>query len=146
MLFAVCNLLKNDEGVVAVFGPDTSITTPILESIATTFGVPYIMTSLATPNVQEDRFTLNFFPHADLFAKGLADIVKNHQWTNFAILYETEDGLSKMQEILKLQDFQKEGQKNRIIMKQLGPGPDYRYYNNKNLKYLTSNENENKCR
>lgn len=122
----MCNILQTDEGIGAVFGAETSKTTPILESIATNFGVPYISTSWAPPNNQEDRNILNMFPHSDLFAKALAEIVKNHQWTNFAILYETEEGLSKMQEILKLQEYQKDGKKNRIIMKQIGPGPDYR--------------------
>lgn len=119
-------MLRSDEGVAAIFGAESSTTTPVLESIATNFGVPYIMTSLSSANNQEERYKLNFFPHVDLFAKALADIVKNHQWTNFAILYETEEGLTKLQEILKLQEYQKNGRKNRIIMKQLGPGPDYR--------------------
>lgn len=119
-------MLQADEGLGAVFGAEKSTTTPIVESVVTNFGVPYIMTSWSPPNDQEYRYIFNFFPHADLFAKGLADIVRNHQWTNFAILYETEEGLARMQEILKLQEYQKDGKKNRIVMKQLGPGPDYR--------------------
>lgn len=124
--FPVCNLLQADEGLGAVFGVGKSATIPVVESIVTNFGMTYITTSWSPPNNQEDRYIFNVFPHADLFAKALADIVKNHQWTNFAILYETEEGLARMQQILNLQEYQNNVKKNKIVIKQLGTGPDYR--------------------
>ncbi|CAG9860405.1 unnamed protein product [Phyllotreta striolata] len=126
----LCTLLDSDLGVVAVYS-DSSRTTPILESTCTFFEVPFITTSWKAPspakrNPEEVRAMINFFPEAELFAKGLAEIVRSLQWPSFIIIYENEEGLIRMQEILKLQEINPDSKKNNIVVMQLGPGPDYR--------------------
>lgn len=56
----------------------------------------------------------------------MADIVRSLQWSSFIIVYENEEGLIRMQEILKLQELNPDVKKNNILVMQLGPGPDYR--------------------
>lgn len=53
--------------------------------------------------------------------KAFADFVKDIGWKSFIILYETEDGLVKMQELLKLP---KTFADVKITLRQLTPGTD----------------------
>nr|QUP79592.1 ionotropic receptor 6 [Monochamus saltuarius] len=116
----LCDVLQTGDGVAAIISLESSAS-PILESICDKFQVPYIMTSWR-PSTTKHTFRtstfLNFFPKAELFAQALADVVKSLQWSNFVVIYETEEGFIKLQEIVKLQ--------NNILVKQLGRGPDYR--------------------
>ncbi|CAH1104228.1 unnamed protein product [Psylliodes chrysocephalus] len=126
----LCSLLDSDLGVVAVYS-DSTKTIPILESTCTFFEIPFFITNWKSPSPikrdpDEVRALINFFPEAELFAKGLADIVRSLQWSSFIIVYENEEGLIRMQEILKLQELNPDVKKNNILVMQLGPGPDYR--------------------
>ncbi|KAJ8967544.1 hypothetical protein NQ314_002859 [Rhamnusium bicolor] len=124
-LAIVCDVLNHDEGVAAVFGVESS-TSSILQSISEHFNMPYISTSWrASPNTK-DNTILNFFPEAELFAKGLAAVVTSLQWDNFVIIYESKEGLIKMQEILKLQEYNVRGKEKNIFVKQLDPSSDHR--------------------
>ena len=53
--------------------------------------------------------------------KAFSDFVRDIGWKNFIILYETEDGLVKMQELLKLP---KTFADVKITLRQLTPGTD----------------------
>ncbi|XP_074036325.1 glutamate receptor ionotropic, kainate 2 [Leptinotarsa decemlineata] len=125
----LCNMMEAHQGVSAVFGVDSPNTFPILESICTNFEIPFITASWKPTiirNPDQARALLNFHPEAELYAKGLAELVKSLEWSSFVIVYETEEGLVRLQEILKLQELERGKKKNVIIVKQLGPGPDYR--------------------
>ncbi|XP_072382909.1 glutamate receptor ionotropic, kainate 2-like [Diabrotica undecimpunctata] len=127
----LCNMLESDMGVIAIYS-DAVKSVPILESTCTNFEIPFISTSWKNPSASkkdtetEARALLNFFPEAELYSKGLAEIVRSLQWKSFIIIYETEEGLIRMQEILKLQELSPDSRKNNILVMQLGPGPDYR--------------------
>nr|QUP79604.1 ionotropic receptor 17 [Monochamus saltuarius] len=114
----LCDVLQTGDGVAAIIDLESS-TSPILESICGQFDVPYIMTSWRPPTTKQTDTFLNFFPKAELLTHALAEIVKSLQWSSFVVIYETEEGFTKLQEILKLQ--------NNILVKPLGRGPDYRY-------------------
>lgn len=109
--------MQTGDGVAAIISLESSAS-PILESICDRFFLPYIMTSWSPPTTKQRRTFLNFFPKAELLAQALADVVKSLQWGSFVVIYETEEGFIKLQEILKLQ--------SNILVKQLGRGPDYR--------------------
>jgi ionotropic glutamate receptor len=66
---------------------------------------------------------VSFYPSPELLSHGLAVIVKNLQWRSFVVLYEDDEGLVRLQEILKLQSFDK---RDNVIVRQLGPGSDNR--------------------
>lgn len=122
----VCDVLGAENGVSILFGPDSSITSPIYESTCSRFQIPYIITSWRNTNDDDTKLTINFYPETSLLARGIADIIKNEKWKNFVVLYENEESLIKLQDVLKLQEFQKDGKKNNIYVKHLGEGPDYR--------------------
>ena len=55
------------------------------------------------------------------YTQAISDIVESMQWQNFAVIYENEDGLSRLQKILT-----KKRSRYLITIRQLGDGPDYR--------------------
>ncbi|CAH1160302.1 unnamed protein product [Phaedon cochleariae] len=122
----MCQMISDGSGVAAVFGPKHSISTTILEAISSEFQVPYILTSWKPPSAIESEYTLNFFPDASLFARGISDIVKSFGWKSFVVLYEDDIILEKLQHIFVLQKYNKNDRRNRIILEKLGPGSDYR--------------------
>lgn len=109
-----------------MFGATTSISTPIAESICSYFEVPYIITSWRETFYQSPNVLLNFHPDADLFSNAIAKIVESLNWQGFYIIYETEEGLIRLQDVLKLQDFKKNDPQNVITVKQLDSGHDQR--------------------
>ncbi|KAJ8936719.1 hypothetical protein NQ318_007078 [Aromia moschata] len=132
----LCNMMQNPKGLAAVFGVD-SLTSAILQSTCDHFEIPYFITSWRPPTTKVYKTVLNFFPEAKLFAQALSEVVKSLQWNNFVIIYETEEGLIRMQEILKLQTFESTGgKKTNILVKQLGTGADHRSLL-KEIKVLT---------
>nr|XP_023026162.1 glutamate receptor ionotropic, kainate 2-like [Leptinotarsa decemlineata] len=122
----MCNMMNNESGVAAIFGPESSTSTTILESISTKFQVPYIVTSWRSPNLKPSRSFLNFFPEANRFGHGLAEIVKSFGWKSFVIIYEHDDALLKLQEIFNMQKFKENDKTNRIVLEKLGHGLDFR--------------------
>nr|CAH7717822.1 unnamed protein product [Callosobruchus chinensis] len=121
----VCDLIGKRNGVAAIISVQGSETSPIQESICFNSELPFVSMSWGPTQENNISMSLNFYPEARLFAKGLMEVVKALRWNSFVILYETEEGLIRMQEILKLQEFHR-GKRNSILVKQLGPGPDYR--------------------
>ncbi|CAH1104230.1 unnamed protein product [Psylliodes chrysocephalus] len=101
----VCNLI--DDGVVAILGPSTYVTSPVVESTCKNLNLPYIVTSWRMTSFEESDVFLNFHPDADKLAKGIADIVRSLGWVGIIILYEEEEGLVKLQEVLKLQNLKR---------------------------------------
>ncbi|KAJ8967545.1 hypothetical protein NQ314_002860 [Rhamnusium bicolor] len=134
----ICDVLNTDNGVAAIFGVESPMTSAVLQSICTNFDIPYIITSWRPPSTKQSGTVLNLFPEAELFAQGLAAVVESLHWKSFVIIYETEEGLIRMQEILKIQNFREDSKHNNIIVKQLGDGPDHRSLL-KEIKNLTEN-------
>lgn len=124
--FSVCNILSNENGVSVIFGSKSTVTAHLLESICSRFQIPYIITSWRDTNENDKKLTINLYPETSILSHGIADIVHNEGWQNFVVLYETEESLIKLQQVLNLQEFNKDGKKNNIIVKYLGSGPDFR--------------------
>lgn len=48
------------------------------------------------------KFTRNMFPMADKYARAIGSFVHNYGWNSFAIVYDSSDGLARLQYILQL--------------------------------------------
>ena len=70
--------------------------------------------------------TINFYPDQKLLSQGIGVVVRNLQWRSVVIFYEGTENLIRIQEILKIQNYDASSKSNSVILKQLGPGPDYR--------------------
>ncbi|KYN07195.1 Glutamate receptor, ionotropic kainate 2, partial [Cyphomyrmex costatus] len=128
---AACELLE--EGVAAIFGPVSRHTRGIVTSIAARFDIPHIEyvwrkdEGLTEENERKkilSPMTINVFPASEQVSQAIADVIASMKWRNFAAIYETDEGLSRLQKTLTLK-----GDKDNPIMhtvRQLNEGPDYR--------------------
>ncbi|XP_056641962.1 glutamate receptor ionotropic, kainate 2-like isoform X1 [Diorhabda sublineata] len=121
----LCNVLRSGLGVAAIFGPKYTPATTILESICLEYAIPYISTSFRPIPVKDYGFFMNFFPETDYFAKALSQIIQSFGWRSFVVVYETDDALLKLKDIMKFQKYSEHNKKNKINFEKLGPGPNY---------------------
>lgn len=119
--FLVCNLSANT-GLGLVVSPSS----PIIQSICTNLEIPHFQLNWQNARKFSERTTVvNFFPHSDLFSQGIATIIRNLHWRSFVLLYESKEALIKLEKVLNLQNFSKNG-KSSVIIRQLASGLDHR--------------------
>lgn len=51
---------------------------------------------------------------------GLATVIRSMEWKSFVVLYEDDEGLMRLQEVLKLQNLTDLNEFNAIMLRQLG--------------------------
>jgi len=115
---SLCDLIS--PGVAAMFGPTTSATASHVEATASQLHVPFMQYNFDYIKARSD-FSINVHPHPRLLGKAFADFVRDVKWKSFIVLYETEDGLVKIQELLKLP---KTFADVKLTLRQLTPGTD----------------------
>ncbi|OWA54135.1 Glutamate receptor ionotropic, kainate 2 [Hypsibius exemplaris] len=113
----VCRILH--EQVLAVLGPQDVFAAHNIQSICGALQIPHIEARwdfrLRPPN---ESLSINVYPDYRALSKAYHDIVKLWQWNSFTVLYETNEGIIKLQELLR------GATKMRISLRQL-KGPDY---------------------
>jgi len=118
----VCEMLE--PGVAAVFGPTGYSSNEHMKAVSKALKVPFMQTRWEYV-ADRPEFSFNVRPHPRLVGKALADFIKKIGWKSLIILYETEEGLVRLQELLRLpQKFEGD---IKITVKKLTPGTtDYR--------------------
>ncbi|CAG9760414.1 unnamed protein product [Ceutorhynchus assimilis] len=127
--FAVAKIFcrsVSENGLSIVFGPSSIISSDMIGSMCSTFQIPFISTHYTHMSTKEYPNNFNLYPDANLFSQGLATIVKSLDWDVFVIIYENEESLAKLQDVLKIYYVQGAIDRNTVLLKHLGPGPDYR--------------------
>lgn len=120
-------MTEQDDGVIAIFAPQClKASSAIIQSVATSLEIPYIQTNWQFNSNPEEDTVVNFYPDSSKFAQGLAVIIKHLHWKSFVVLYENDEGLIKLQEVLKLQNYDKNKNGNFVVLRKLGSGPDHR--------------------
>ncbi|XP_063986144.1 glutamate receptor ionotropic, kainate 2-like isoform X2 [Diachasmimorpha longicaudata] len=125
---AACRLIE--EQVIAIFGPGNPFTSDIVSTITSRYDIPHIEYIFKrTDDSPLFNSTINIYPDAEIIGEALADILNSTRWTQFTVLYETNDGLSRFQNLLENHgpnDFP-------VTIRQLNPSydkltnePDYR--------------------
>jgi len=116
----LCELIR--PGVVAVFGPTTPTAANHVQSVANALHVPFLETRWDY-STERSPFSINVHPHPAKLGKAFADFVRQVGWKSFVILYETEEGLVRLQELIQLpKTFEVS-----MTLRQLTPGTtDYR--------------------
>ena len=117
----LCDIIQ--PGVSAIFGPTTPATMYHVQALSNTLQVPFMQSNYDYTK-SRSPFSINVHPHTKLLGKAFADFVKNANWKSLIVLYETEEGLVKIQELLKLP---KTFTSLKITLRHLTPGTtDYR--------------------
>ncbi|XP_059618967.1 glutamate receptor ionotropic, kainate 2-like [Phlebotomus argentipes] len=120
----VCELIS--EGVAAIFGPSSVQAAGIASAICHTMEVPHIITHWSPEPLGGQRsigsMTLNVYPDSNVLSRALADLLVDYSWKSFTIIYETDEGLMRLKDVLQIHG----PQDSPITVRQLGEDPDYR--------------------
>ncbi|XP_057671940.1 glutamate receptor ionotropic, kainate 2 isoform X1 [Diorhabda carinulata] len=115
----VCHLLRN--GVAAIFGPQSAHTASHVQSICDTMEIPHLETRWDY-RLRRESCLVNLYPHPTTLSKAYVDLVKAWGWKSFTIIYENNEGLVRLQELLKAHG----PYEFPITVRQLGEASDYR--------------------
>ncbi|XP_066999463.2 glutamate receptor ionotropic, kainate 2 isoform X3 [Anabrus simplex] len=115
----VCHLLRS--GVAAIFGPQSGQTASHVQSICDTMEIPHLETRWDY-RLRRESCLVNLYPHPTTLSKAYVDLVKAWGWKSFTIIYENNEGLVRLQELLKAHG----PSEFPIAVRQLGEGTDYR--------------------
>lgn len=97
------------EGVAAIFGPGTSETSGIASSICTATEVPHIIThwereKIGVSTTKSSPFTLNLHPDSKVLSQAYAELLTDYTWKSYTIIYEDDDSLMRLKDILQIHD------------------------------------------
>lgn len=95
----VCRQIK--EGIAAVFGPIKSTPRAHVQSICNAFEIPHLQAQWDARDVR-DYFSISVYPDYMSLSTAYADLIKEWKWSKFTVIYEDNDGLIRLQEVLKL--------------------------------------------
>ncbi|XP_043279379.1 glutamate receptor ionotropic, kainate 2 isoform X2 [Venturia canescens] len=115
----VCHLLST--GVAAIFGPQSAHTASHVQSICDTMEIPHLETRWDY-RLRRESCLVNLYPHPTTLSKAYVDLVRAWGWKSFTIIYENNEGLVRLQELLKAHG----PSEFPIAVRQLGEGDDYR--------------------
>ncbi|XP_047738082.1 glutamate receptor ionotropic, kainate 2 [Hyalella azteca] len=111
-----CQILRS--GVAAILGPQSSHSCAHVQSMCAAKQVPHIQTRAYYP-LDWSPYSINLFPHPSTLAKAYSSVLRGLGWSKFTIIYESVEGLVRVQELLKDDLF-------RISLRQLPTSGDFR--------------------
>lgn len=97
-----------DSGAVAIIGPKLIYMSDIAASLCNELNIPHITTFHRTREIRKNpyhKFTRNIYPDAKLLAKSLVDAIKNFKWKRFAIIYDSDESLIRLNGVLQMFPF-----------------------------------------
>ncbi|XP_065292905.2 glutamate receptor ionotropic, kainate 2-like isoform X1 [Dermacentor albipictus] len=94
---AICTSFK--QRVSSIVGPTSPVVTSFAMSACTNLNVPHLQTTWH-PTSNRNPYTLNLFPDPDLFGKAFLDLILNKKWKTFTILYEDQQSLILLKDVL----------------------------------------------
>lgn len=94
----VCSLLS--QGVLGIFGPQSIETSTHIQSTCEVLNMPHLETRWDY-RLEPANHSTNLYPQPKSLGLAFRDLVKLKNWKNFAILYEENDALVRVQEVLK---------------------------------------------
>ncbi|XP_059352207.1 glutamate receptor ionotropic, kainate 2-like [Daphnia carinata] len=133
----VCQMIRY--GVAAIIGPQSEMSADHVQSMCQTMKIPHIQTHWDPKRTttmdllkNEDQgysgrksnspLSVNLYPHPAAVSRAYADVIKGWRWKSFTVLYEDEDGLIRLQELLQLS----KDPDYKITVRQLPDSDDYR--------------------
>lgn len=93
-----CSLLG--KGAAAIFGPMSRVSSVHVSSVCDSLNVPHLETRWDHSMEAADD-SINLFPHPNNLAEAYTDLMKYWQWRSVAILYEEDDDVVQMKDLLE---------------------------------------------
>ncbi|XP_048485518.1 glutamate receptor ionotropic, kainate 2-like [Plutella xylostella] len=120
---AACQLTA--AGVIAIFGPTDPESATAVAAICRAAKIPHVQAVWQPPPIRgPERLSppsINLYPEAVALSRAVALFIKDSDWNSYTLLYDDENGLIRLQEILKHAD-----QEHRWYVRKLTPGEDNR--------------------
>ncbi|KAL3882469.1 hypothetical protein ACJMK2_028806, partial [Sinanodonta woodiana] len=110
----ICKQIK--EGIAAVFGPITNIPRAHVQSICNAFEIPHLQAQW-DPRDPRDYFSISVYPHYSSLSTAYSDLIRYWGWKRFTVIYEDNEGLIRLQEVLKAT----EGKDVQVTVRKLNP-------------------------
>ncbi|XP_014247016.1 glutamate receptor ionotropic, kainate 2-like isoform X2 [Cimex lectularius] len=98
----VCKLMA--EGVAAIFGPQSPYTWNHVQSQCDNKEMPHIASNRWDPQKSPGSCLLNLYPHPEVLAQAIEDIVRAWNWKGFTVVYDDFYSLKKIGNLLKMAD------------------------------------------
>ncbi|XP_030380658.1 uncharacterized protein LOC115628614 [Scaptodrosophila lebanonensis] len=100
-----CELISN--GVAAIFGPSSKASSDIVAQIANTTGIPHIEFDWKLEATRQEhlnhQMSVNVAPTLTVLSRAYFEIVKtNYEWRTFTLVYETPEGLARLQDLMNI--------------------------------------------
>ncbi|GJQ74578.1 hypothetical protein Trydic_g21439 [Trypoxylus dichotomus] len=118
----VCNMIE--KGVYGIVGPTSVETNLIVQSVSEMFELPQLQTfwNPALDESNNNTQVLNLYPEPRMLGKAWATLIKEMHWKSYAVIYEDDESLIRIQEVLKLQ--RQDADHFPITIMKLLPGKD----------------------
>lgn len=113
-------LEDEEDGLVAIFGPPSTPSVDIIDSIASKIELPNVQihsSSYLWPNQSFNLYSINVHPGLEQLQIGIGKIVESLQWKVYAILYEDIESIIRLQQVLRLTHVGKE----HVVLRKIDP-------------------------
>ncbi|XP_044590291.1 glutamate receptor ionotropic, kainate 3-like isoform X2 [Cotesia glomerata] len=114
----VCTLAG--QGVAAIFGPEDSVSSIHVQSMCDTMDLPNLVARWDSNLLRMKA--INFYPHSETLPLIYLYLVTEFKWEKFTILYDSTEGLIRLNRLLQRWDTKG----YPVTLRFLGEGPDYR--------------------
>ncbi|KAF0289444.1 Glutamate receptor ionotropic, kainate 2 [Amphibalanus amphitrite] len=118
----VCATLA-EVGMAAIFGPGLEPASGHIQAICDAKAIPHIQTHPRDVGGRR-QFSINLHPQPAMLRRAFAEILAKNHWEFFAVLYEDNTSLLRLQELLQLASFRPE---LRMVVRQLPADEHYRH-------------------
>ncbi|NP_001191543.1 glutamate receptor subunit protein GluR7 precursor [Aplysia californica] len=140
----VCRM--SQEGIAAMFGPVSAMTAAHVQSMCNAFEIPHLQWRW-DPRDKRDYFSISLYPHYLTLSTAYKDVVQYWNWNRFTILYEDNEGLTRLQEVLKaaertpaqitVRKLEMVNSDYLVLLKELQNRGEYRFIVDCNVKTVT---------
>ncbi|XP_055926378.1 glutamate receptor ionotropic, kainate 2-like isoform X2 [Argiope bruennichi] len=120
-LKTACDFLE--EGMAAIIGPKSPSNIGVLHSICDTFQIPLFLTHWAPRSTPRNQ-VINLFPDSRVLATAFTEFIKQDSWKSFTLIFEDNEALIRLQEILQLPTSAKQSQM-KITLRHVKPDQDF---------------------
>ncbi|GFQ71358.1 putative glutamate receptor [Trichonephila clavata] len=107
----------------AIIGPKSPSNIAVLLSTCDTFQIPLLLTHWIPRNLTRNH-VINFFPDSRILAKAFIKFVENDNWKSFTLIFEDNEALIRLQEVLQLPTSDKKNQV-KITLRHVKPDQDF---------------------
>ena len=102
------------------------MTSGIASSICNTLEIPHIITHWKPQSLglryQKNAMTLNVYPDTEVLSEAFSALIKDYDWKSYTIIYENDESLIKLKDVLQLHS----PDDHPITVRQIPADPDLR--------------------